>query len=94
MSGGKFNYDQYKIGQIADDIEHVIITNGQKRTNQYGDETGYDLPDEIIAQFKDAVRALRVAQVYAHRIDWLLSGDDGEENFIERLVSDLADIGC
>jgi hypothetical protein len=32
---------------------------------------------------------LRKAAVYAQRVDWLLSGDDGEETFLERLKKDL-----
>jgi hypothetical protein len=38
---------------------------------------------------KEAVRVLRIAQIYAHRVDWYFSGDDGEESFIERLKEDL-----
>jgi len=32
---------------------------------------------------------LRKAAIYAQRIDWLLSGDDGEESFLERLKEEL-----
>ena len=32
---------------------------------------------------------IRVAEIYAQRADWLLSGDDGEEEFHERLKEDL-----
>ena len=45
-----------------------------------------------MAEFKNAVKHLRVAEIYAQRVDWLLSGDDGEDTFIERLKSDLAKI--
>jgi hypothetical protein len=27
--------------------------------------------------------------VYAHRVDWLVSGDDGEESFMKRFDEDL-----
>ena len=46
-------------------------------------------PDEIIEKFKEAVDILRKAEVYAQRIDWYLSGDDGDETFIKRLKEDL-----
>ena len=49
----------------------------------------YEYPQKIIIQFKIAVVMLRQAEVYAHRIDWLLSGDDSEESFMKRLVKDL-----
>jgi len=32
---------------------------------------------------------LRQAHVYAQRIDWLVSGDDGEDSFHRRLKHDL-----
>ncbi len=52
----------------------------------------YKYPDEVIEKFKEAVDILRKAEVYAHRIDWLLSGDDGEETFLKRLKEDLEKI--
>lgn len=45
--------------------------------------------DEVIEKFKEGLKILRQAEVYAHRIDWLISGDDGEDNFLERLKQDL-----
>ena len=32
---------------------------------------------------------LKKAYIYAQRVDWLLSGDDGNESFIERLTEEL-----
>ncbi len=105
MSGGAFNYDQYKIGYIADEIEQCIRDNGREKTKRELDEERWRDPDwyekypedkfhykhqdEIIEAFKEAVKVLRIAQIYAHRIDWYMSGDDGEESFIERLKEDL-----
>jgi len=107
MSGGFFDYDQYKIGYIADEIEKIIERNGRKKTdeelkegffphNWYIDNPKdlyfYEYPQQVIMQFKIAVVMLRQAQVYAHRIDWLLSGDDSEESFIKRLEKDLKNL--
>jgi hypothetical protein len=105
MSGGHFNYDQYKIGYIADSIERLVQKNGVKKTREELKDEGWrdpewyekypeDLyhhryPDHVIEKFKEGVRILREAQVYAHRIDWLVSGDDGEESFARRLKDDL-----
>lgn len=105
MSGGRFNYDQYKIGYIADAIEKEIERNGREKTHEEMKAEGwrdpnwyekypeekfhYEYPPEVIEQFKIAVRKLREAQVYAHRVDWLLSCDDGEESFLRRLKEDL-----
>lgn len=175
MSGGKFEYKQYCIGDIADSIVMEIaraitplpppttrksvmckvrtgnksfsydgrfwnlfdsideakeyfrnkggteilsyrtLPNGEreltvlyKRTNEtlvftscteevYLDELGREIyqpeyTEETIKEFKNAIRTLRMAQVYAQRVDWLICGDDGEESFHERLAEDLANI--
>jgi len=40
MSGGYFNYDQHRIGNIADTIEEIINTNNSKEKNGFGYEIG------------------------------------------------------
>lgn len=35
---------------------------------------------------------LKRARVYAQRVDWLLSGDDNEESFHERLKEELEEL--
>ena len=91
MSGGYFDYNQYKIYQIAEELEDVILKNGKKRERResWENEYHYEYSPEVIAKFKEALFILKAAHVYAHRIDWLLSDDDGEESFLERLESDL-----
>ena len=85
MSGGHFDYDQYKILEIADAIERAI------QKNDVDDEDGYcyNFSNETIQEFHAAVANLNIACAYAHRIDWLLSGDDNEETFHKRLKEDL-----
>ena len=109
MSGGAFDYNQYKIGYIADQIDEVIVKNGLEKTpeelKQEGwrdpewytkypeDKFHYQYPDEVIEKMKEAVKELHIAQEYAQRVDWLLSGDDGEESFLSRLDENLKKIG-
>ena len=38
---------------------------------------------------KRAVYVLRMAHIYAQRVDWMLSGDDGEETLAVRLDEEL-----
>jgi hypothetical protein len=96
MSGGTFEYRQYQIGYIADVIEDSILNNGKERPEKprYDwDSTHYpEYPDEIIDKFKEAVKIIRTAQIYAQRIDWLMAGDDGEESFLKRLQEDLEEL--
>lgn len=98
MSGGHFNYDQRRIDPIADDIQREIDDSGrllteEERRDYYWDDDKathhYEYPEEVIEEFKRGVMYLRIAAIYAQRIDWLLSGDDGEETFLERLNDEL-----
>jgi hypothetical protein len=91
MSGGFFEYQQYAIHRIAEDLETVILNNGKKREHResWENEYHYEYPPEVIAKFKEGLELLKKAYIYAHRIDRLLSGDDGDESFLERLESDL-----
>lgn len=104
MSGGAFNYYQYHINTIIDDIESVIhknkkpisyeeLSNWEKNNYDVNNPPLYsEYSDKTIEEFKKGVNILKQAVVYAQRIDWLLSGDDGEETFHERLKEDLSKI--
>ena len=78
MSGGHFDYAQYCIEDIAREIEGVLLR-----------DVDYESA-AIRAKFHDAIRTLRRAAVMAQRIDWLVSGDDGEETFHRRWAEELA----
>ena len=82
MSGGHFNYNQYILKDIIEELE-IELKN----------------PSEFIENIKDykdvcndAIRHLRVAYTYVHRLDWFLSGDDSEETFYKRLIEDLTEV--
>jgi len=92
MSGGHFDYNQYHITQIADSVEHLVRKNGIKDIDDYGDDRDYNFRPHVIARFKEGVNVLRTAFIFAQRIDYLLSGDDGQEMFLSRLVEDLNDL--
>ena len=51
-----------------------------------------EISEETIAEFEKAVLYLNLAYIYAQRIDWLVSGDDGEETFHKRLTDDLKNL--
>lgn len=91
MSGGHFNYAQSRIEwEIAQPLFQEIVKN--KKRPDWIDEKDWEgqmWSDETIAEFKKGLEALRVAYIYAQRIDWLLSYDDGEDNFHRRLKHDL-----
>lgn len=111
MSGGHFNYEQYKISDICEQIEEYVYG---KVLDDYIDENTYienhflsedevkyvrehhtTIPNldgyssDTINEFKKAIDYLKKAAIYSQRIDWLLSGDDGEESFHKRLKKEL-----
>jgi hypothetical protein len=92
MSGGHFNYKQHSLLDMADDIGSEILTNDSTEKNEWGNNIGSHYSPETIAEFKKAVKALKLAYVYAQRIDWLLSGDDGEDSFHIRLQAQLGEL--
>ena len=104
MSGGTYDYEQYKIRMIHETIQSELDRMGTKKPKDelYSDDDYYkDYPeqlvyytysDEVIKEFKNAIEVLKRAEVYAQRVDWLLAGDDGEETFLERLKEDIASI--
>lgn len=105
MSGGRFDYKQWHIGNIADNIEQEVILSGKPiprnrwdylRRREY-EEThkqpmNYAYPESVLRRMEEAVYALKRAAIYAQRTDYLLSCDDCEESFEERLKKELAEL--
>lgn len=101
MSGGAFDYKQYIIRDIADEIEQEIIQAGRKIPTEVwkNDWHGYSFEENdqyyttynrrTIDIMKRAVYVLRMAHIYAQRIDWMLSCDDSEESLEKRLKEEL-----
>lgn len=105
MSGGRFEYKQWYIDDIADNIEQEVIQSGKPiprqrweywQTEHFKDHpedaVNYAFPEEVLRRMEEAIYALRRAAIYAQRTDYLISGDDGEESFMERLKKELAEL--
>ncbi len=89
MSGGHFGYQQYNIHQIKESIQSIIDNNDDEALDSYGNKRGRHYSPETIKRLYAAVWALERAYIYAQRIDYLLSGDDSEKSFLERLDEEL-----
>ncbi len=83
MSGGFFNYENYRLADIARQIEEVVLHNEENEYYQYNNET--------LLYMKVTVYMLEQADILCHRIDWLLSGDDGAETFEKLLEKQLSE---
>jgi hypothetical protein len=77
MSGGSLDYFYSRIDEPIQIISEKI---------KWGKKI-WSL--KTLRKFNMAIKYLRVAQIYSKRIEWLLSGDDGEESFHERLKDEL-----
>ena len=77
MSGGSLDYFYSRIDEPIQIISEKI---------KWGKKTW---SSKTLKKFIMAIKYLRVAQIYSKRIEWLLSGDDGEESFHKRLKEEL-----
>ena len=79
MSGGYFNYDQYRLIDIINKLD-------EREQDEKFDPVTEDL-------IEDAKVITQLAKIFLQRVDWLLSGDDDESSFKERIQKDLRDAG-
>ena len=105
MSGGHWGYKQYFMTEVIEDLDKLICQNGKLKSNELlREESRWDLDyfekypkdkfhieysSEVIKEFKKGLEIIKKSQIYIQRIDYLLSGDDGPESFIERLKEEL-----
>jgi len=90
MSGGAFNYEQYKISRIADTIENIIESNSRVIKGLFDDVVPYHYSIETLNKMKIALATLRRAERMATHIDYLISGDYDEEIFYNQWEKDLS----
>ena len=85
MSGGHFGdcgYDYYKVSQFADELELAIVNNN--KVDEYGYKREYD-PDVIDYLEAQIPKMRKMAEIMRH-IDFLYSGDHGEDSFMDRVM--------
>ena len=86
MSGGHFDYAQYRMEDIAVEIDNLIERNNKANMEEWlgcSDDSNF-YPLKIIKKFKEAAYTIRRAAEMVQRVDYLVSGDDGEDSFLER----------
>lgn len=96
MSGGHFNYDQHRLGDHAEEILKEINNNYKEydwEKDEWIERENWEThKPETIYEFIQGYLAIKKAQIYLQRIDWYLSGDDGEESFHRRLKEDMSEL--
>ena len=83
MSGGHFgDYDYYKVQQFADELE-VEIQNNNKKLDEY--EYAPNFSPETIKYLRKQLRQMRKMAEIMRAVDYLYSGDHGEDSFMHRV---------
>lgn len=77
MSGGEFDYSQNGIEDTAERVEDVIVRQGN------------DWSELTLFRAEETVYTLRKAAEMLRRLDWLVSGDDGEDTFNRKWEKNL-----
>jgi len=92
MNGGHFEYNQYRIEEIANELENIVAKWKKNRGRVFTEEELYtnesifsEYSKETIEEFQSASEILRTMSKVVHEIDYLLSGDTGEDTFHNRL---------
>lgn len=85
--------DSYMVGDMPNgERMPVLYTIHHCVYDHYSDNADVlELTDKTIETMKEAYKQIRIAEIYAMRIDWMMSGDDGEDSFRERIKEDLAE---
>ena len=101
MSGGYFNYEQFKIGNIQEEIQFILDSQGNPIPEEelehspayyqmHPDELLYPtLSPEIKETFIQAIYHLKMSKLYINSIDYYISGDDNAETYLIKLKKKL-----
>ena len=81
MSGGFTENLQFRLEDLKEDIQKVIEYNNE--------EGGSGFSNETLDKIKGCMQSINKSVIYLHRVDKLLSGDDGEKEFHRKLKNDL-----
>lgn len=97
MSGGTFDYQQFALERIADEIEERVNRNGKLKPKEdlwmskdfyesYPEERYYEkYSDETIRELKKMVSILRSCKESVDAADKLFASDHSEQTFLNKL---------
>ena len=98
MSGGTFDYkdDTFRY-EVIDSLKAILERYKAHRrginvpnSSEWEVEFAKSLSNETMSKMEEGLQVMKMAYVYATRIDYLLASDDDEESFHRRLKHDLA----
>ena len=77
MSGGNLDYFYSRFDEPLEKISKEIKWGKNKWSS------------EVLSEFQNALKYLKIAQLYSHDVEWLLSGDYSDDSFLESIKEDL-----
>ena len=93
MSGGHFDYEDYRIQDMMNKIEEDIKYNDkeynfndamQEESTDEGYHYGYQHSPQTLDILKRLLKNMKKVKDVLHFYDWYVSGDTCEETFIEK----------
>lgn len=80
MSGGHYDYKYCIIANLAEEMQNDIDNNNVPNDMGYAE----NLRPEVIERIQACQKLLVEAAFLSKEAEWLLSGDTGEDTFMER----------
>ena len=82
MSGGSFRYAYNHVEQFVEELHNKIDDND--KPNEWGD--GFGFSPEVLVKLQEAVHIATLSAKLMKEVEWLYSGDTGEDTFLERVA--------
>ena len=90
MSGGFFEYQDMRLIDLAEPLRCKIALNRQKP--DWASDYDINYSENFINEMSEVYDQLIILMAKLHRIDWVLSADDGESDYERRLAIDLSKV--
>jgi len=96
MSGGHYDYKCFEVSQFAEMVAMDIHSFSEPREIRHSPEyveRREALPKPLLDKMQVFVDVMRKCAEMAKDIEWMMSGDTGEEGTDKRLHSALSEVG-
>ena len=90
MSGGFFDYRDMRLIDLAEPLRCKIALARQKPDWASDCDTSHS--ESFTNEMSEVYNQLMILMAKLHRMDWVLSGDDSEPNYEQRLPMDLSKV--
>lgn len=82
MSGGSFNHAYIPASNFADELANKL--DQVDKVNDWGEKPNYFAP-EVLAKLNEIQATVEHAAKLMREVEWLYSGDTGDETFMRRI---------